>query len=117
MMITFRRASRPATRFTTELATRPATQLATLATRPATLLAFVFLFATLAVAQTPTSSAQPDAQKFPGTIMLAVDASDAPSRIFHAKLTVPAKAGAITLLYPKWIPGEHGPTGPIQDLT
>ncbi|HXS68610.1 MAG TPA: M61 family peptidase, partial [Candidatus Polarisedimenticolia bacterium] len=25
--------------------------------------------------------------------------------------------GPLTLVYPKWIPGEHGPTGPITDLT
>ena len=29
---------------------------------------------------------------------------------------IPAKPGTLTLYYPKWIPGEHGPTGPIQDL-
>jgi predicted metalloprotease with PDZ domain len=26
------------------------------------------------------------------------------------------KAGPLTLYYPKWIPGEHGPDGPIADL-
>ncbi len=31
-------------------------------------------------------------------------------------MTIPAKPGSLTLYYPKWIPGEHGPTGPIQDL-
>ena len=31
-------------------------------------------------------------------------------------MTIPAKPGTLTLYYPKWIPGEHGPTGPIQDL-
>jgi predicted metalloprotease with PDZ domain len=31
-------------------------------------------------------------------------------------MTVPAKAGPMTLLYPQWIPGEHGPTGPIANL-
>jgi predicted metalloprotease with PDZ domain len=31
-------------------------------------------------------------------------------------MTVSAKAGPMTLLYPKWIPGEHGPTGPIANL-
>jgi len=51
------------------------------------------------------------------TIILSVDASDAPRKIFHAQLTIPASAGTLTLYYPKWIPGEHGPTGPIQDLT
>src|SRR5579862_3306074 len=50
------------------------------------------------------------------TITLAVDASDAPRKIFHALLTIPATPGTLTLYYPKWIPGEHGPTGPINDL-
>src|ERR1700733_148476 len=50
------------------------------------------------------------------TITLSVDATEAPRKIFHAQLTIPASAGTLTLYYPKWIPGEHGPTGPIQDL-
>ena len=49
-------------------------------------------------------------------VTLSVDASDAPRKIFHARMTIPAKPGSLTLYYPKWIPGEHGPTGPIQDL-
>jgi predicted metalloprotease with PDZ domain len=49
-------------------------------------------------------------------IALFVDASEAPRKIFHARMTIPAKPGTLTLYYPKWIPGEHGPTGPIQDL-
>jgi predicted metalloprotease with PDZ domain len=51
------------------------------------------------------------------TIKLAVDATQAPRRIFHAHLSIPANPGTLTLYYPKWIPGEHGPTGPIQGLT
>lgn len=49
-------------------------------------------------------------------VTLEVDAREAPGKIFHAKLTIPAAPGALTLAYPKWIPGEHGPTGPIADL-
>jgi predicted metalloprotease with PDZ domain len=49
-------------------------------------------------------------------IKIRVDASDAPRRLFHIQMTIPAKAGPMTLLYPEWIPGEHGPTGPITDL-
>ncbi len=49
-------------------------------------------------------------------IRVNVDATDAPRRIFHVRLTVPAKQGPMTLLYPEWIPGEHGPTGPVVDL-
>jgi predicted metalloprotease with PDZ domain len=51
------------------------------------------------------------------TITLSVDASDAPRKMIHAQLRIPAKPGTLTLYYPKWIPGEHGPTGPITDLT
>lgn len=47
---------------------------------------------------------------------LSVDASEAPRRILHAKLTLPARPGPLTLRYPKWIPGEHGPTGPLADV-
>src|SRR3989449_11549828 len=49
-------------------------------------------------------------------VSLAVDATEAPRKIFHARMTFPANPGTLTLYYPKWIPGEHGPTGPIQDL-
>src|SRR5580693_3077459 len=47
---------------------------------------------------------------------LRVDATDAPRHILHASMNIPAKPGPMTLLYPEWIPGEHGPTGPIVDL-
>ena len=49
-------------------------------------------------------------------VRLRVDATDAPRRIFHVRMTMSAKPGPMTLLYPKWIPGEHGPTGPIENL-
>jgi predicted metalloprotease with PDZ domain len=46
---------------------------------------------------------------------LAVDATEAPRKVFHARLTIPATPGDFVLLYPKWIPGEHGPSGPVVD--
>lgn len=49
-------------------------------------------------------------------ITLDVDATDAARRIFHAHMTMPVKPGPFTLLYPKWIPGEHMPSGPITNL-
>ncbi len=52
----------------------------------------------------------------PPTITLFVDASSAPRKIFHARLKIPASAGDLTLYYPKWIPGEHAPDGPVVDL-
>ncbi len=49
-------------------------------------------------------------------VTLNVDASDAAKNIIHSKLRIPVKPGPLTLFYPKWIPGEHSPTGPINDL-
>ena len=50
-------------------------------------------------------------------ISLTVDASKTPQKLLHADLVLPVKAGPLTLYYPKWIPGEHGPDGPIGNLT
>jgi predicted metalloprotease with PDZ domain len=50
-------------------------------------------------------------------IQLTVDVTDAPRKMLHAGLSIPVEPGPLTLVYPKWIPGEHGPTGPIADLT
>ena len=47
---------------------------------------------------------------------LDVDATDAPMRVLHAKASIPAKPGPMTLFYPKWIPGEHMASGPIANL-
>ena len=52
----------------------------------------------------------------PPTVTIFVDATSAPRKIFHAKLRIPATAGDLTLYYPKWIPGEHAPDGPVIDL-
>src|SRR5262245_45613167 len=49
-------------------------------------------------------------------VRLDVDASDAPRKILHSRLLIPTKPGTLRLLYPQWIPGEHGPTGPLNDL-
>ncbi len=72
----------------------------------------VCTMAMASVAQKTKAAPKPPAP----TITIAVDASEAPRKIFHAQLTIPATPGTLTLYYPKWIPGEHGPTGPIEDL-
>ncbi|WP_109126402.1 M61 family metallopeptidase [Dyella sp. C11] len=58
----------------------------------------------------------PQDVKYDGTVTLHVDASDSTQGIFRAHETIPVKAGALTLLYPQWIPGDHSPTGPINML-
>jgi len=52
----------------------------------------------------------------PPNVTISVDATTAPRKIFHATLTIPATPGDLTLYYPKWIPGEHAPDGPVIDL-
>ena len=53
---------------------------------------------------------------YPGTIRLAVDASDVDRRIFRVREEIPVVAGPLTLLYPQWLPGNHAPRGPIDKL-
>jgi predicted metalloprotease with PDZ domain len=50
-------------------------------------------------------------------VKLQVDLRDAPRRIYHSRMEFSVKPGALTLVYPKWIPGEHAPNGPIVDVT
>jgi predicted metalloprotease with PDZ domain len=50
-------------------------------------------------------------------IQLTVDASRTQQKLLRAHLVLPVKAGPLTLYYPKWIPGEHGPDGRIANLT
>jgi len=66
----------------------------------------------LSAAKKKVAPAAPVAPK----LQLAVDATDAARSTFHAAETIPVSAGPLTLYYPKWIPGEHGPTGPVADL-
>ena len=51
------------------------------------------------------------------SIQLLVDLSDAPRNVFHSKMTITARPGPLTLVYPEWIPGNHRPAGPIANVT
>jgi len=67
----------------------------------------------LAVTWSLLAAAAPE-QKPP--VKLEVDASDAARKVLHARLQFPVQPGPLTLVYPKWLPGDHSPTGPISDL-
>src|SRR5580704_2785289 len=75
------------------------------AARPKHLSAFLIPLFTAALAFSQTTP-----------IQIKVDAGEAPRRLLHATMQFPVKPGPMSLLYPKWIPGEHAPTGPIEDL-
>lgn len=49
-------------------------------------------------------------------IKLHVDASRIAELQVRSKVTIPVKSGRLALAYPKYIPGEHGPSGPINNM-
>ena len=50
-------------------------------------------------------------------ITLTVDTSHSPQKILHVRESIPVHSGPVTLYYPKWIPGEHSPGGPLSAVT
>lgn len=49
-------------------------------------------------------------------IRITADLSEAPRRLYHAEVDIPVKPGPVTLTTPQWIPGNHRPTGPVDDI-
>ena len=50
-------------------------------------------------------------------IKIVADLTDAPRKLYHAEIDIPVKPGTIALTTPEWIPGNHRPTGPVDDIT
>ena len=69
----------------------------------------------------PLSRLVPDAADlaYPGgTIALEIDASDVSRGVYRVVETIPVAPGTrnLTLLFPQWLPGNHGPRGPLAEL-
>ncbi|MDE2450533.1 MAG: M61 family peptidase, partial [Gammaproteobacteria bacterium] len=70
----------------------------------------------LASAASPNANAQPDAtQANPETLVL--DARNVGRGLMTSTMRIPVKPGPFTFVYPEWTPGEHGPTGPLSNLS
>jgi predicted metalloprotease with PDZ domain len=69
----------------------------------------LLLTAGLAAAQSPSIQSTP--------IQITADLSEAPRKLYHAEIELPVKPGPLTLITPEWIPGNHRPTGPVDDIT
>ena len=89
-------------------------------------LAIVALAAFLAFPSTPLQAqkhdakhaekaAEPAAPKTP--IQITANLADAPRKLYHAEVDLPVTEGPLTLTTPRWIPGNHRPTGPADDIT
>src|SRR6516225_3887688 len=50
-------------------------------------------------------------------IQITANLSDAPRKLYHAEVDIPVTAGPLTLTTPQWIPGNHRPTGPANEIT
>ena len=75
-----------------------------------------------ATPQTPNIGGFPDSPaipaptnpSYPGVIRYEVDATDLDRHIVSVRQVIPVTGSRITLLYPKYIYGNHADTGPIQ---
>jgi len=74
-------------------------------------LALALVPASIALAQTAVPISK---EAFPGQIKLHVDATDFAHRVFNIREEIPVKAGPLRLYYPQWLPGNHGPRGPVD---
>ena len=56
------------------------------------------------------------AQAPPGPVELTVSVPRPSQKIFDVHEVMPVRPGSLTLYYPKWIPGDHAPDGPIEEM-
>ncbi len=76
----------------------------------ARLLARLIVPASLLVLSTAAAAQQKQ------VISLRVDATDIGRKLLHSDMEIPVTPGNLTLVFPKWIPGEHAPSGPLNNL-
>lgn len=77
---------------------------------------FVFVLGLLAVSIGNTSVAE----AFQDLMHIEIDARDLPRKLLNARLDIPLTSSQsetkIALWFPKWVPGSHGPEGPIANV-
>jgi predicted metalloprotease with PDZ domain len=78
-------------------------------TLPRRLPVLILTFAALSLA--------PAVQAAKAPIQITADLTDGPRKLYHAEVDIPVTAGDVILTTPKWIPGNHRPTGPVDDIT
>lgn len=74
------------------------------------------LLATVALARSVCSMAGESVAAPPGRVMLTVRVPHPSQQIFYVHEVIPVKPGSLTLYYPKWLPGDHAPDGPIEEM-
>ncbi|HJP98226.1 MAG TPA: M61 family peptidase [Rhodanobacteraceae bacterium] len=74
------------------------------------------LFCALALAAPASVMAAESASAAPGPVALTVSLPDPGQKILYVREVMPVAPGPLTLYYPKWIPGDHSPDGPIEQV-
>ncbi len=59
----------------------------------------------------------PTQATYPGVIRYEADVTDLDHRVISVRQTIPVASRSLTLLYPKYLPGNHADSGPIQLLS
>ena len=77
---------------------------------------FLFLGVHGPMAQAQGFVDQPLDRPYFKPLTLEVDATDTDRRIFKVRQVIPVQAGKLTLLFPRFLPGQHGPNGAVQRL-
>jgi predicted metalloprotease with PDZ domain len=81
---------------------------------------FAFLIVALLILAWPTAVIAADQTSTSGPMRIAIDVRELPRKLIEAELVIPIKANKdaqeIALWYPKWVPGSHGPGGPIANI-
>ena len=70
------------------------------------------VLALMAVTALATSAPGQDTSASP-VMTLIVDETQSARRIAFVHEEIRVRPGTLAMAYPRWIPGEHGPTGPI----
>ena len=81
---------------------------------------FAFVIIALLISASPESVIAADQHATPNPMTIAIDVRELPRKLIEAELVIPIAeqndAQQIALWYPKWVPGSHGPGGPIANI-
>ena len=75
------------------------------------------LLATALALTTPAFAKAPKVEPQATPIRITADLTEGPRKIYRAEIDLPVKAGPAAFITPEWIPGNHRPTGPVEDIT
>ncbi len=77
----------------------------------------LFVVTLALTARTQAATLNPPLATASNPMTIVLDERTAPRGFAYTHMTIPVSPGRFTLVYPEWIPGEHGPTGPLNDMS